>query len=61
VLDWSVDAYFVTWSVDGEIKASAIILFIDPSKTRSTNLVVDTDYMNLVIGLNKVFSLESGI
>jgi hypothetical protein len=43
VLDWSVDAYFVT------------------SKTRSTNLVVDTDYMNLVIGLNKVFSLESGI
>ena len=53
--------YFVTWSTNGEIKALVIILFVDPSKTRSTNLVVDTDYMNLVIGLNKVLSLECGI
>jgi hypothetical protein len=51
---------FVTGSRNGEIGVP-IVVHVNPSNSRSTDVIVDIHSMNLVVCLDKDGGLESGI
>jgi hypothetical protein len=44
---------FVIGSGDGEIGALVVVLAVDPSNSRSTDVTTDTDSIDLVVCRNK--------